>query len=343
MDFYGIGRANGGYIDNSLRVPLPRRKFAVGGLITGPGTETSDSIHGVLPPGSFVIKAASAKPVLSSLQMIVKDVQDGVQSAGGVPVRLSNNEFLVPPEAVKKYGLPFFDHINRTGAITTLASQSVSFQGVDNTSDNPISGSPKASLPRRKFAVGGLITGPGTETSDSIHRVLPPGSFVVKAASAKRVLPALQAIVKDAQDSVPPGGIPVSLSNNEFLIPPQAVKKYGLPFFDHINKTGTLPVNNLANVNIKAVMSDKPPAALQRALGGSVGTAPAAAPSMANAITINLPINVTGANDNPSGSGKGQLNFDALQALSKDLQNQVDARVQHHMRPGGLLYKVFRG
>ncbi|MDD5271882.1 MAG: tape measure protein [Methylovulum sp.] len=203
----------------------------------------------------------------------------------------------------------------------------------------------KIPLPPRKFAVGGLITGPGTETSDSINGLLPPGSFVIKAASAKPVLSSLQALVKNVQDGVPPaGGVPVRLSNNEFLVPPEAVKRYGLPFFDHINKTGALPKNNLAKINLKAVLSDKPPAALQRAAGGLVGSSAsvAAPPSSGNAISFNLPINITNNNDNPSGSAPGKLDVGLLQAFAKDLQSQVDARVQHHMRPGGLLYSVFR-
>ena len=45
-----------------------------------------------------------------------------------------------------------------------------------------------------KFATGGLVAGPGTETSDSINAKLSNGEYVVNAASTSQFLPLLQAL-----------------------------------------------------------------------------------------------------------------------------------------------------
>ena len=65
-------------------------------------------------------------------------------------VRLSNNEFIFPPETVKNIG------------VTNL-------------------------LKLNKYALGGLVKGAGTDTSDSILATVSPGSFVLKAATVKKI------------------------------------------------------------------------------------------------------------------------------------------------------------
>jgi hypothetical protein len=52
----------------------------------------------------------------------------------------------------------------------------------------------KSFTPILRAAAGGWITGPGTETSDSVPALLSNKEFVVKAKSAKRSAPLLEAI-----------------------------------------------------------------------------------------------------------------------------------------------------
>ena len=58
-------------------------KFAEGGLVTGPGSGTSDSIHARLSNGESVMTAAATSmfgPILSSFN----------QMGGGVPINVAN-------------------------------------------------------------------------------------------------------------------------------------------------------------------------------------------------------------------------------------------------------------
>jgi TP901 family phage tail tape measure protein len=62
-----------------------KKKLAGGGLIKGPGTGTSDSILGMVAPGF---------------------------ADGGMPIRVSNGEYIIKADTVKKYGINFMDNLN---------------------------------------------------------------------------------------------------------------------------------------------------------------------------------------------------------------------------------------
>ncbi|MDO9103382.1 MAG: phage tail tape measure protein [Methylovulum sp.] len=188
---------------------------------------------------------------------------------------------------------------------------------------------PAVTAPALFRAAGGLITGPGTETSDSIPMSLPVGSFIINANSTKKIgVPVLQQFINASDTVVNAGTVPVNVSNREFFVPPPAVVKYGRAFFEHINKNGLVP-----------------PASLQRAYaqGGLVGDAVAGNPSnqsfSGDTITINVPVTIHQAQDSTLGNGKAKFDVTALNALSKDLQQTVDARIAHHLLNGGLLSK----
>jgi hypothetical protein len=65
-------------------------------------------------------------------------------------------------------------------------------------------GEPTGRRPLRR-ASGGLVTGPGTSTSDSIDAKLSNGEFVVNAASTKSFLPILNAINESGLKSTSTG------------------------------------------------------------------------------------------------------------------------------------------
>lgn len=178
------------------------------------------------------------------------------------------------------------------------------------------------------YAQGGLITGPGTGTSDSIESAMSPGTFILKAAAVKKVgLPALDAIVKLASDQHS-GKVPVKVSSGEYEIPPSIVAKYGTAFFQHINQTGLMP-----------------PASIQRAYagGGMVGSAPgreqaAALPAHApvrDVININVPVTVTAADK--GGNDGGKLDPVKMNELSKRFKSLIVDEIAQQQRPGGLL------
>jgi TP901 family phage tail tape measure protein len=62
-----------------------KKKLAGGGLIKGPGTGTSDSILGMVAPGF---------------------------ADGGMPIRVSNGEYIIKADTVQKYGINFMDNLN---------------------------------------------------------------------------------------------------------------------------------------------------------------------------------------------------------------------------------------
>jgi len=74
--------------------------FATGGqigtLISGPGTETSDSIPMAVPAGSFIIKAKHAQNA--------KNYINNFANGGQVPINVSNGELLLTPEEVANIG-----------------------------------------------------------------------------------------------------------------------------------------------------------------------------------------------------------------------------------------------
>ena len=97
--FTDIGKAKGGYID----VP----KFAMGGLIKGPGTGTSDSIRA------------------------------GFGYAGGGSIRVSNGEYVVKASSVRDYGVKTMDAINKgTATVGTNSGGTVYNINMPITSNN---------------------------------------------------------------------------------------------------------------------------------------------------------------------------------------------------------------
>ena len=77
---------------------------ADGGLITGPGTGTSDSIVTTVRPESYILNAASTEKLgVSYLQGLAE---------GGVPIRVSDGEYHFEPPAVKRIGLPMLERLN---------------------------------------------------------------------------------------------------------------------------------------------------------------------------------------------------------------------------------------
>ena len=74
----------------------------------------------------------------------------------------------------------------------------------------------------KRFAQGGLIKGPGTETSDSIMAMV------------------------DSAKKFNAGGM-IRVSNNEYIMRAKAVKDYGVGFMNSVN-SGTYPANNTSTV-----------------------------------------------------------------------------------------------
>ena len=76
-----------------------------------------------------------------------------------------------------------------------------------------------ATRPSKGYANGGPVRGPGTGTSDSIKKAVPPGTFVMPADSTK-------ALGKGELDKL--GSVPVRLSNGEYEMPPEQVHSVGV-------------------------------------------------------------------------------------------------------------------
>jgi tape measure domain-containing protein len=110
-----VGYAGGGNI----------LQFPSGGKVRGKGNSLSDSNYAAVPKGSYVLKASSANALTNKY-------------GSDLLVRLSNDELVVPPELVKKYGKDFFDKANSHGDFAAGG-------GVGNIKDNVKPMSPKHS------------------------------------------------------------------------------------------------------------------------------------------------------------------------------------------------------
>jgi tape measure domain-containing protein len=108
-----VGYAGGG---NVLQFPS-------GGKVRGKGNSLSDSNYAAVPKGSYVLKASSANALTNKY-------------GSDLLVRLSNDEIVVPPALVKKYGKDFFDKANSHGDFAAGGS-------VGNIKDNVKPMSPK--------------------------------------------------------------------------------------------------------------------------------------------------------------------------------------------------------
>lgn len=100
-------------------IPLRRRAYAVGGRVSGPGTGTSDSVSAIKKPGTYVlsadtVRAIGTKKVRDIMEKAGVRPGDGTASdQGGVPVKLSNGEWALPPEVTNYYGEEFFNKLQQ--------------------------------------------------------------------------------------------------------------------------------------------------------------------------------------------------------------------------------------
>lgn len=93
-----------------------RNKKANGGLITGPGTGTSDSIQDEVPEGSYILPADTTQAMGFGARRRPIDGAPAAQPGFGayrnkVPVNVSNGEFEVPPEQVQQLGAQVLDAV----------------------------------------------------------------------------------------------------------------------------------------------------------------------------------------------------------------------------------------
>lgn len=78
----------------------------------------------------------------------------------------------------------------------------------------------KACKSRKNYADGGVITGPGTGTSDDIQKTIPKGAYIMPADSTKAM--GAENIAKLGAPT------PVNVSNGEYELPPEQVHAVGV-------------------------------------------------------------------------------------------------------------------
>jgi hypothetical protein len=79
-----------------------------------------------------------------------------------------------------------------------------------------------AEIKKQNMAAGGLVSGPGTATSDSIPAMLSAGEFVVNAAATRRFGPLLKAINVGAMPMLQQGGEVASFAERAFVPPAES-------------------------------------------------------------------------------------------------------------------------
>lgn len=94
-------------------------EFAGGGAIRGPGSGTSDSIKASVSRGSYILSADTVRAIgIKKVDQLMEQAGvrpsfggGGGEEKGGVPVRLSNGEYQLPPEVVQHHGEEFFNKL----------------------------------------------------------------------------------------------------------------------------------------------------------------------------------------------------------------------------------------
>lgn len=90
-----------------------RLDVSAGGLLVGPGTSTSDSIHANAPQGVFILNAEAVRLVgTERLDRLID-----LATALTVKAKLSAGEYVVPRQAVAALGRQFFGMLNDAGNI----------------------------------------------------------------------------------------------------------------------------------------------------------------------------------------------------------------------------------
>ena len=95
-------------------------------------------------------------------------------------------------------------------------------------------GLPKQRTPKKKFANGGKIVGPGTGTSDDIQKNIPSGSYIMPADSTEAI----------GEENLQGMGAPVEamVSNGEYELPPEQVHAIGAQTLDQMRNATHEPV-----------------------------------------------------------------------------------------------------
>lgn len=93
----------------------------------------------------------------------------------------------------------------------------------------------KSKKPQRPaYANGGMVRGKGTGTSDSIHKTVPEGTYIMPADSTKVIgASGLAGFGKK---------VPVALSNGEYELPPEQVHAVGVQTLDQIKNATHTPI-----------------------------------------------------------------------------------------------------
>lgn len=141
--------ADGGAVEEEAKAA---RGF---GMVRGPGTGTSDSVKGAVPPGTYIMPADSTRQIGPDAlgaagfrpDAIPKNPDDPPlgfgKNAGKVPVNLSNGEFRLSPEQVHAIGVQVLEGLK-------AATHNPAGEGEEDDGDDRASG-------ELFFADGGLV------------------------------------------------------------------------------------------------------------------------------------------------------------------------------------------
>lgn len=125
------------------------------GMVRGPGTGTSDSVKGAVPPGTYIMPADSTRQIGPDAlgaagfrpDALPKNPDDPPlgfgKNAGKVPVNLSNGEFRLSPEQVHAIGVQVLEGLK-------AATHNPAGEGEEDDGDDRASG-------ELFFADGGLV------------------------------------------------------------------------------------------------------------------------------------------------------------------------------------------
>ena len=99
------------------------------------------------------------------------------------------------------------------------------------------------------YADGGMVRGPGTGTSDDVHKQVREGTFIMPADSTQQIGPeTLEDMGKQGVGGKP---VPVNLSNGEYELPPEQVHAIGVQTLDNMKNQTHTPVANRGSKGFK--------------------------------------------------------------------------------------------
>ena len=301
------------------------QKFASGGLISGAGSGTSDSILARLSHGEYVVNADSTSKHLGLLDSINRGGMPGYKVGGPVPKAPAPAPSPIVPSLLDTGKNAYTPSINSSGATMDAANG----LGAFNHNDFQSAGQAQAARRGTDTAAKAAAYDPGGNALSGIGNLMGKDTYTMKVTTADSAWTALNAPTPDSRRRPFDGRTP-----SKFIDPntPKNLSEFGSQLF------GVPIKNNPATKNLPYPTAGAPNAPTTAATAGGVGTphitgaVPGPVPHLTGAVPGPVP-HLTGALPGPAAASNAlpaMLSTPiAGQAIQAEIVQGVTAEVQY--------------